>query len=150
MGQRFFTLAGLTRLSGISRGTLEDWLRRGLFPAVTLPGSARKSFSTQALVACVVARRLMDLGLDGSPVWKVVRFLSRADLDQRVEAGQRWLLLTRQQCFLCNEESRLERISGAGTHAFVVVDLDAVRKALPSEEGQQEQVIPADAEEVLV
>jgi hypothetical protein len=149
MGQRFVTLAGLTRLSGISRGTLEDWLRRGLFPAVTLPGSARKSFSTQTLVACVVARRLMDIGLDGSPVWKVVRFLSRADLDQRVEAGQRWLLLTRQQCFLCNEESRLERISGAGPHAFVVVDLDAVRKSLPSEEEPREQAEQVEELEVV-
>ncbi|MFQ3650457.1 MAG: hypothetical protein SNJ75_09000 [Gemmataceae bacterium] len=149
MGRRFVTLAGLTRLSGISRGTLEDWLRRGLFPAVTLPGSARKSFSTQTLIACVVARRLMDIGLDGEPVWRVVRFLSRADLDQRVEAGQRWLLLTRQQCFLCNEESRLERVSGVGPHAFVIVDLDAVRKALPSEEEPQVQVEQVEELEVV-
>lgn len=92
-----FTTGQMVRLSGIALATVQDWaLRQHIVPVgEPTPGKGNvRAYPPQAAFGVCVGALLQRAGVHGESVARAVRFCCRANLQQRLDAGQRHLCVT--------------------------------------------------------
>lgn len=150
-----FSLYQIAEIIGVPQPTLHMAVRRWKLEPSLKGGrrGAKKTFSRRDAFACIVAFLLHRQSISVETIRKAIRFCREADIERRLDNGERFLVANNKQLFLAREDAIFLNRENAPA-AAVVMDLSRVlqlfqrRLALPELDLLEELEATSAKEEV--
>jgi hypothetical protein len=121
--RRLFSTEDLARLSGTVATSVVAWRRAGLLVPIHALGPRKLRYTIQQAFAATLGVYLRrQHGISAPAFAKVIRFLGRCNLEQRLADGERFLVMLADQVFAARPEAVFKR-DGSDPVAVTRVDL---------------------------